>query len=63
MTAQHDFGGVWDSLWTLSCGLSQFHDHGSWIVCEVALTLHIQGELGKFAILKRYPTTHVMYDA
>ena len=27
----------WDSLWTLSFGLSQFHGHGSWLVCEVAL--------------------------
>jgi hypothetical protein len=28
----------WDGLWTLSFGLSQFHGHGSWLVCEVALT-------------------------
>ena len=27
----------WDDLWTLSFGLSQFHGHGSWLVCEVAL--------------------------
>jgi len=27
----------WDGLWTLSFGLSQFHGHGSWLVCEVAL--------------------------
>jgi hypothetical protein len=28
----------WDNgLWTLSFGLSQFHGHGSWLVCEVAL--------------------------
>ena len=27
----------WDGLWTLSCGLSQFHGHGSQVVCEVAL--------------------------
>ena len=26
-----------DGLWTLSFGLSQFHGHGSWLVCEVAL--------------------------
>ena len=25
-----------DGLWTLSFGLSQFHGHGSWLVCEVA---------------------------
>ena len=29
----------WDSLWTLSFGLSQFHGHGSWLVCEVALSV------------------------
>ena len=27
----------WDGLWTLSFGLSQFHGHGPWLVCEVAL--------------------------
>jgi hypothetical protein len=27
----------WDHLWTPSFGLSQFHGHGSWLVCEVAL--------------------------
>ena len=27
----------WDGLWTLSFGLSHFHGHGSWLVCEVAL--------------------------
>jgi hypothetical protein len=31
----------WDGLWTLSCGLSQFHGHGSWLVCEVALSVHV----------------------
>jgi hypothetical protein len=31
----------WDGLWTLSFGLSQFHGHGSWLVCEVALTQSI----------------------
>ena len=28
----------WDNLWTLSLGLSQVHGHGSWLVCEVALS-------------------------
>jgi hypothetical protein len=37
MTTLHNFGGVLDGLWTLSFGLSQFHGHGSWLVCEVAL--------------------------
>jgi hypothetical protein len=27
----------WENLWTLSFGLSQFHGHGSWLMCEVAL--------------------------
>ena len=30
----------WDGLWTLSFGLSQFHGHGSWLLCEVALSKH-----------------------
>ena len=28
----------WDGIWTLSFGFSQFHGHGSWFMCEVALT-------------------------
>jgi hypothetical protein len=28
----------WDGLWALSFGLSQFCGHGSWIVCELALS-------------------------
>jgi hypothetical protein len=32
----------WDGLWTLSFGLSQFHGHGSWLVCEVALIIKAQ---------------------
>ena len=28
----------WDGLWALSFGLSQFHGHGYWLVCEVALS-------------------------
>ena len=31
----------WDGLWTLSFGLSRFHGHGSWLVCEVALNLRL----------------------
>jgi hypothetical protein len=31
----------WDGLWTLSFWLSPFHGHGSWLVCEVALSLNI----------------------
>ena len=28
----------WDGFWTLSFGLSQFQGHGSWLVCEMALS-------------------------
>ena len=28
----------WDNLWTLSFGLSQCHGHGSWLMCEMALS-------------------------
>ena len=35
VTTLHDVGGcVGMALWTLSCGLSQVHGHGSWLVCE-----------------------------
>ena len=27
----------WNGLWTRSFGLSQFHGHGSWLVCEMTL--------------------------
>ena len=27
----------WDGLWTLLLGSQQFHGHGSWLECEVAL--------------------------
>ena len=30
----------WDGLWTLSFGLSQFHSHGSWLVCELTVSCH-----------------------
>ena len=29
----------WDGLWTLSFVLSQGHGHGSWLMCEVALSI------------------------
>ena len=37
----------WDSLWTLSFGLSQFCGHGFWLVCEVALNDNFKGGFGK----------------
>ena len=32
----------WDSLWTLSFGLSQVHGHGFRLVCEVALNFFVR---------------------
>jgi hypothetical protein len=32
----------WDGIWTLSFGLSQFHGHGSWLVCEVTLIVVVK---------------------
>ena len=33
----------WDNLRTLSFGLSQFHGHGTWLMCEVALSSTASG--------------------
>ena len=38
----------WDGLCTLSVGLSQFHGHGSWLVCKkmaLRVALHYGGEV------------------
>jgi hypothetical protein len=48
VTTLHDVGGVLGRPvnQTLSFGLSIFHGHGSWPVCEVALTrLGVEKEL------------------
>ena len=37
----------WNGLWTLSFGLSQFHGHGSWLVCEVALIIRKEEKVQK----------------
>ena len=37
MVTLHDFGGVLGRPLDTFFGLSQFHGHGSWLVCEVAL--------------------------
>ena len=37
MTTLHDFGGVLGLTLDTSFGFSQFHGHGSWLICEVAL--------------------------
>ena len=37
MTTLHDFGGVVGQPLDTFFGLSQFHGHNSWLVCEVIL--------------------------
>ena len=46
----------WDGLWTLSFGLSNFHGHGSWLVCEVALNAVI------FVMVKGTDVANVEFD-
>ena len=46
----------WDGLWALSFGPSQFHGHGSWLVCEVALNIQDEARLLWFNI-KRLPVS------
>ena len=42
MTILHDLEVFWDGLWSLSFELSQFHGHGSRLMCEVALrNMHV----------------------
>jgi hypothetical protein len=41
VTALRDVEVAWDGLWTLYFGLSQFHGHSSWLVCELALRLKV----------------------
>jgi hypothetical protein len=40
----------WDGFWTLSFGLSQFHGHGSWLVCEVALSTNLTSGLDEIEL-------------
>jgi hypothetical protein len=49
----------WDGLWTLSCGLSQFHGHGSRLVCEVALI----GITSVVALVRCYDTKLLVIKA
>jgi hypothetical protein len=46
-----------DGLWTLSNGLSQFHGHGSWLVCEVALNIAFHKAT---SLLHRALTTYIL---
>jgi hypothetical protein len=37
VTTLHDFGGVLGQPLDTFLGLPQFHGHGSWLMCELAL--------------------------
>ena len=39
VTTLHDFGSALGRPLDTSFGLSQFHGHGSWLMCEVALSI------------------------
>ena len=39
MIMLHDFGSALGRPLGTSFGLSQFHGHGSWLMCDVALSL------------------------
>ena len=52
MTTLHDFGGVLGRPLDTFFGLSQFHGHGSWRVCEVALSIACQQALGNWNVIK-----------
>ena len=42
MTTLHDLGGVLGRPLDAFFGLSQFHGHGSWLMCEVPLHAKIR---------------------
>ena len=55
MTTLHGFGGVLGRPLDTFLGLSQFHGHGSWLVCEEAaprLTIIIWCMTCRFGITK-----------
>ena len=52
--------GLDGGLWTFSVGLSQCHGHGSWLMCEVALSLLVQ--VGQWrGLLERSKKTRVQW--
>ena len=53
MTTLHDFGSVMGRLLHTSFGLSQFHGHGSWLMCEVALSYIYRQNLSKLGAVMR----------
>ena len=49
----------WEGVWTLSFGPSQFHGHGSWLVCEVALIPVISEDLNFLSeVFRKEEATH-----
>jgi hypothetical protein len=52
MTTLHDYGGLMGWPLNIFLGLSQFIGHGSWLVCEVALTTSSPRHCFKYIILK-----------
>ena len=57
----------WDGLWTLSFGLSQSRGHGSWLVCEVALSVttkvHMEHGILLFTIGARELQAYLLFMA
>ena len=45
------WGASWDGLWTLSFELSQFHGHGSWLMCEVAFRVLMFEDFAKLHVV------------
>ena len=49
----------WDDLWALAFELSQFHGHGSWLVCEeVALSMEV---VWCYVVLNSQPSENVNF--
>jgi hypothetical protein len=46
--------------WTLSFGMSQIHGHGSWLVCEVALTITLKSPVTYDVTLQLRVHDHTM---
>jgi hypothetical protein len=49
----------WDNLWTLTFGLAQFHGHGSWLVCEMAL--NVVSKLAQIPPGRKEDIHHTLY--
>ena len=49
----------WGNLWTVPIELSQFHGHGSWLMCEVALSVQCMAYIHNF--YKSHQLLNIMY--